>query len=307
MNCIGSVPLDALRKNSALTGWLPLLPREAQDRGPSAAAGPASGDRRGCWTRAWRRCSRRRRSGRYVRTVVLGAHARQGSGAARSAGEHRRARRGGWSMRTHGPWRSSAWPTTAAAGPARARPRSPGSRCSAPRSRSCAGSSATTCGDRMTHARVRRAVHAVTAARAARARLRELAESSLLTQPSLSRLVERLEVDGLVTRGPVEGDGRGVAVTLTDAGAAAAARGRSSARALDRRTSSGGALDADELATLGAMQACAAQTSCPTRGCPGRHPRRRLRTGTSGPRVRARSRRGTMGTETRGRSCVRWR
>ncbi|MBD8060388.1 winged helix-turn-helix transcriptional regulator [Cellulomonas sp. JH27-2] len=81
------------------------------------------------------------------------------------------------------------------------------------------------------------------------ARLRELAENSLLTQPSLSRLVERLEADGLVTRDPVPGDGRGVAVTLT-------ARGRSVQREVGRRHAEsirryvGGALDADELAAL---------------------------------------------------------
>jgi len=84
------------------------------------------------------------------------------------------------------------------------------------------------------------------------ARLRELAENSLLTQPSLSRLVERLEVDGLVTRDPVPGDGRGVAVTLT-------ARGRSVQREVGRRHAEsirryvGGALDADELAALRAL------------------------------------------------------
>jgi DNA-binding MarR family transcriptional regulator len=81
------------------------------------------------------------------------------------------------------------------------------------------------------------------------ARLRELAESSLLTQPSLSRLVERLEADGLVTRGPVEGDGRGVAVTLTPAGEQLQREvGRRHARSIAHFV--GGALDADELATL---------------------------------------------------------
>jgi len=84
------------------------------------------------------------------------------------------------------------------------------------------------------------------------ARLRDLAENSLLTQPSLSRLVERLEADGLVTRDPVPGDGRGVAVTLT-------ARGRSVQREVGRRHAEsirryvGGALDADELAALRAL------------------------------------------------------
>lgn len=51
-------------------------------------------------------------------------------------------------------------------------------------------------------------------------RLRELNENILLSQPSLSRMVERLEARGLVARGRVADDGRGVSVHLTDAGAA---------------------------------------------------------------------------------------
>lgn len=80
-------------------------------------------------------------------------------------------------------------------------------------------------------------------------RLRELAESSLLTQPSLSRLVDRLEADGLVRRGPVPDDRRGKAVHLTAAGLRRQrAIGRRHARSIDALV--GGALDADELATL---------------------------------------------------------
>lgn len=80
-------------------------------------------------------------------------------------------------------------------------------------------------------------------------RLRELADSSLLTQPSLSRLVDRLEADGLVRRGPVEGDRRGKAVHLTDEGLRLQREiGRRHARSIDALV--GGALDADELATL---------------------------------------------------------
>ncbi|MEV7972644.1 MarR family transcriptional regulator [Cellulomonas sp. NPDC089187] len=52
-----------------------------------------------------------------------------------------------------------------------------------------------------------------------RLRLRELAESSLLSQPSLSRMVERLEQDGWVRRLRDPEDGRGVLVTLTQEGA----------------------------------------------------------------------------------------
>jgi len=83
-------------------------------------------------------------------------------------------------------------------------------------------------------------------------RLRDLGESSLLTQPSLSRLVERLEAGGLVSRGPVAGDARGVAVTLTEAGARAQREiGRRHVRSIHRFVAP--ALDADELATLRAL------------------------------------------------------
>jgi DNA-binding MarR family transcriptional regulator len=81
------------------------------------------------------------------------------------------------------------------------------------------------------------------------ARLKDLGENSLLTQPSLSRMVERLELDGLVRRGPVEGDARGVAVSLTDAGWRVQREiGRRHVRSIRRLV--GGALDSDELATL---------------------------------------------------------
>jgi DNA-binding MarR family transcriptional regulator len=81
------------------------------------------------------------------------------------------------------------------------------------------------------------------------ARIRDLHERSLLSQPSLSRLVERLEASGLVRRGPVAGDRRGVAVTLTDEGLRLQRLvGGRHARSIDRVV--GEALDADELATL---------------------------------------------------------
>lgn len=81
------------------------------------------------------------------------------------------------------------------------------------------------------------------------ARLRELAAQSLLTQPSLSRMVERLELQGLVRRSPAPEDGRGVVVTLTDDGARIQREiGRRHVDQIHRLV--GGALDADELATL---------------------------------------------------------
>jgi DNA-binding MarR family transcriptional regulator len=49
-------------------------------------------------------------------------------------------------------------------------------------------------------------------------RLNELNDHTLLSQSSLSRLVERLEKSGLVERMPAPDDGRGVLLKLTDAG-----------------------------------------------------------------------------------------
>lgn len=81
------------------------------------------------------------------------------------------------------------------------------------------------------------------------ARIRDLQERSLLTQPSLSRMVERLESGGLVRRGPVVGDRRGVAVTLTEEGVRLQRLvGGRHVRSIDRVV--GEALDAEELATL---------------------------------------------------------
>jgi DNA-binding MarR family transcriptional regulator len=48
--------------------------------------------------------------------------------------------------------------------------------------------------------------------------LNELNDNVLLSQSSLSRLVERLEKRGLVERMPAPQDGRGVLLKLTDAG-----------------------------------------------------------------------------------------
>jgi DNA-binding MarR family transcriptional regulator len=80
-------------------------------------------------------------------------------------------------------------------------------------------------------------------------RLRDLAESSLLSQPSLSRMVERLEDAGWVRRAPAPGDGRGVLVTLTEQGAALQREvGRRHVQAIAHYV--GGALDAEGLAEL---------------------------------------------------------
>jgi DNA-binding MarR family transcriptional regulator len=51
-----------------------------------------------------------------------------------------------------------------------------------------------------------------------RSRLRDLADHVRLSQPGLSRLVERMEVDGLVSRRRDPQDGRGTLVALTDRG-----------------------------------------------------------------------------------------
>lgn len=51
-------------------------------------------------------------------------------------------------------------------------------------------------------------------------RITELAEIEGLAQPTITALVKRLEVDGLVVRRPDQTDGRAVLVTLTKGGAA---------------------------------------------------------------------------------------
>ncbi|MDF2443794.1 MAG: hypothetical protein JWR01_1997 [Subtercola sp.] len=51
-----------------------------------------------------------------------------------------------------------------------------------------------------------------------RMRIRDLNSRTLLTQPSVSRLVDRLSLRGLVAKSVDPTDGRGTIVTLTDAG-----------------------------------------------------------------------------------------
>ena len=80
-------------------------------------------------------------------------------------------------------------------------------------------------------------------------RLVELNEHILLSQPSLSRMIDRLAGRGLVVREAAVGDGRGVVVRLTADGLAAQKRiGRLHTATIARYV--GGALDARELATL---------------------------------------------------------
>jgi DNA-binding MarR family transcriptional regulator len=80
-------------------------------------------------------------------------------------------------------------------------------------------------------------------------RMVELNEHILLSQPSLSRMVDRLVERGLVAREPAVGDRRGVLVRLTAAGVGAQRQiGRLHTATIARYV--GGALDAQELATL---------------------------------------------------------
>ncbi|WHP17153.1 MarR family transcriptional regulator [Cellulomonas sp. ES6] len=102
-------------------------------------------------------------------------------------------------------------------------------------------------------------------------RLRDLGESSLLSQPSLSRMVERLEDSGWVRRAPAPEDGRGVVVALTDAGAALQREvGRRHVQAIAHYV--GGALPAEDLAELtrvaGALRGAQAGIADLDRGTP---------------------------------------
>ena len=85
-----------------------------------------------------------------------------------------------------------------------------------------------------------------------RSRIRDLNRHLLLTQPSVSRLVDRLVDRGLVRKEADPGDGRGTIVCLTDSGYELFRRvAVTHAESIHRRV--GGALDADELATLTAL------------------------------------------------------
>lgn len=82
-----------------------------------------------------------------------------------------------------------------------------------------------------------------------RLRLHELNQHILLTQPSLSRLIERMEQRGLVRRERDADDGRGTVVVMTDEGADVQLRvAREHADAIVRYV--GGALSPDELHVL---------------------------------------------------------
>lgn len=80
-------------------------------------------------------------------------------------------------------------------------------------------------------------------------RMTELNHDVLLSQPALSRMVERMERRGLVRRTSAQDDGRGVLVSLTDEGRELQRRiGRAHARSVTARLSA--ALTDAEMDTL---------------------------------------------------------
>lgn len=80
-------------------------------------------------------------------------------------------------------------------------------------------------------------------------RLNELYDNVLLTQPSISRMVDRLEARGLIQRKTPENDRRGVLVGLTEEGAALQKKvGREHVRNIMELMEA--ALTDDELGTL---------------------------------------------------------
>lgn len=89
-------------------------------------------------------------------------------------------------------------------------------------------------------------------------RLGELHRRVLLSQPALSRMVDRLAARGLVKRAVDPGDARGVLLSLTDAGRAQQRRvGRLHARSVAAAMTQ--SLTADELARLQSLCAQLAQ------------------------------------------------
>ena len=83
-------------------------------------------------------------------------------------------------------------------------------------------------------------------------RLRELNKHVLLTQPSVSRLVDRLAARGLVAKCPDVSDARGTVIRLTDSGFEMFRRvAVEHMKTIAERV--GGRLDAAELETLAAL------------------------------------------------------
>lgn len=82
-----------------------------------------------------------------------------------------------------------------------------------------------------------------------RLRMTELADAVLLSRSGVTRLVDRLERFGLVTRSRVADDGRGVAATLTDDGLSRL-RGASVTHLRGIRAHFADALDEPDLAAL---------------------------------------------------------
>ena len=83
-------------------------------------------------------------------------------------------------------------------------------------------------------------------------RIGDLGEHVLLSQPALSRLVDRLEVRGLVTRTPDPSDARSIRIGLTEAGRDAQ-RTVGRAHGTSVTTAMSAALSPDELRTLIAL------------------------------------------------------
>jgi len=93
----------------------------------------------------------------------------------------------------------------------------------------------------------------VTRAPGMTARLRDVTANMLISQPSVSRLVERMVARGLVTKCADPEDGRGALVTATEAGATVFRRiGATHAASIASRMS---VLDDDELSQLHALTA----------------------------------------------------
>jgi DNA-binding MarR family transcriptional regulator len=82
-----------------------------------------------------------------------------------------------------------------------------------------------------------------------RLRIRDLTEHMFITQPSISRMIDRLAARGLVTKGADPSDARGIIVQMTDAGFDVFRRvAAQHMKAITTRE--GGVLDGDELAEL---------------------------------------------------------
>ena len=102
-----------------------------------------------------------------------------------------------------------------------------------------------------------------------RLRMNQLADRVILSRSGVTRLIDRLALDGFVERAHCSSDARGAEAVLTDAGMACLREAaRTHLRGIDRHFLS--VVTADDLPVIGRALADVARRACPSLGRPAR-------------------------------------